>query len=97
LGKPTIGVAKSRLIGETKEVGKDIFLFQDGEIIGAVLRTIRGAKPVYVSVGNMISLETASRIVKNCVRGSRAPEPIRTAHALASSERKAQIGASATS
>jgi deoxyribonuclease V len=91
LGKPTVGVAKNRLFGEPKKIGEDVFLVQDGEIIGAVVPTRSGAKPVYVSVGNMVSLETAIKIVKHCTRSSRIPEPILQAHRLASEKRKAQM------
>jgi len=91
LGKPTIGVAKNRLVGEPEKIGEDIFLVLDGEIIGAVVPTQSGAKPVFVSVGHMISLTTATKIVKHCSRSSRIPEPILQAHRLASEKRKAQI------
>ena len=91
LGKPTIGVAKNRLVGKPKKIGEEVFLVQDGEIIGAVVPTQRGAKPVYVSVGHLISLETAIKIVKNCTRSSRIPEPILQAHILATEKRKAQM------
>ncbi len=93
LGKPTVGVAKNRLVGEPKKKGEDVFLVQGGEIIGAVVPTRSGAKPVYVSVGHLISLETAIKIVKHCTRSSRVPEPILQAHRFASEKRKAQIAA----
>ncbi len=95
LGKPTIGVAKNKLVGERREVGEDVFLVQDGEVVGAVVPTRRGAKPVYVSVGHMVSLQTAVKTVKHCIRDARVPEPIRVAHRLASEERKAKITPSA--
>jgi len=83
LGKPTIGVAKSRLIGEILEKGKNVFLVHDEEIVGEVVTTRKGAKPVFVSIGHQVSLETAAAIVKNCIHKSRIPEPIRVAHNLA--------------
>jgi deoxyribonuclease V len=89
VGKPTVGVAKSRLVGERRQVGEDVFLMQGSEILGAEVITRAGAKPVYVSVGNMVSLQTAVEIVKHCSR-SRVPEPIRIAH-RAASEGKAKI------
>jgi deoxyribonuclease V len=88
IGKPTIGVAKSRLIGEPKLIAGQTVLVQNDQIIGAVVITKEGAKPVYVSVGHMISLETAVKIVKHCARKSRIPEPILQAHTIASEERR---------
>ena len=88
LGRPTIGVAKSRLIGEVGSFeDRDFaYLWHEGEIIGAVLKTSTG-KPIYVSVGHMISLETAIKIVRHCMRWDSVPEPIRIAHQIATSER----------
>jgi deoxyribonuclease V len=91
LGTATVGVAKNRLIGEPKQVGGNILLVHEGEVVGAVLSTRQGSKPVYVSVGHMVSLETAVRIVKHCTRNSRIPEPLRVAHRVAAEKRKAEI------
>jgi deoxyribonuclease V len=85
---PTIGVAKSRLIGEHPKVpaasGRWVPLTEADEIIGAVLRTRTGVKPVYVSVGHRVSLETAVRYVLACCTRYRLPETTRWAHRLAS-------------
>jgi deoxyribonuclease V len=86
IGKPTIGVAKDRLFGEIENMkaGEDFtFLKHDGKVVGAVVTTKGGCKPVYVSVGHMISLETAIKIVKHCTRKNRIPEPILKAHEMA--------------
>jgi deoxyribonuclease V len=86
IGKPTIGIAKSRLFGEVENLkaGEDFaFLKHDGKVIGAVVTTKRGCEPVYVSVGHMISLKTAIKIVKHCIRNNRIPEPILKAHEMA--------------
>lgn len=91
VGKPTIGVAKSRLFGKVEDVrGKrDVALLKhDNDVIGAVVTTKRGRKPVYVSVGHMVSLETAVKIVKHCTRHNRIPEPILKAHELATAEKR---------
>ncbi len=88
LKMPTIGVAKSRLVGETKRAGSRVFVVLDGEVVGEEVTTQKGSKPIYVSVGHLISLQTAIAIVKHCSRESRIPEPIRQAHNLASKERK---------
>jgi len=87
-GKPTFGVAKSRLIGEPTMIGDHAFLVLKERVIGAVVTTKEGAKPVYVSVGHLISLETAVKLTKHCARNSRIPEPILQAHKIASEERR---------
>ncbi|MEM3442387.1 MAG: endonuclease V [Candidatus Bathyarchaeia archaeon] len=88
--KPTIGVAKGKLFGEVKDCDKrDVaFLRYDDEIVGARVITKKGCKPVYVSVGHMVSLETAIKIVKNCTRRGRIPEPILRAHEIATLEKR---------
>jgi deoxyribonuclease V len=55
-----------------------------GEVIGAVLRTRKGVKPVYVSAGHRLSLDTAIELVMDCVTRYRLPETTRAAHRLAS-------------
>lgn len=82
LGKPTVGVAKSRLIGEPTEADGRTVLVDKGEVIGEVVTTQQGTKPVYISVGHMVSLETAAKIVRHCSK-SRIPEPTLQAHNLA--------------
>lgn len=83
LGKPTVGVAKKRLIGETENIAGKKLLFYKDQIVGAVVTTKKGAKPVYVSIGHLISLGTAVKIAKHCVRNSKIPEPILQAHKVA--------------
>ncbi len=67
-------------------MGGETFLVDKGEIIGAVVTTKQGVKPIYVSIGHMVSLETANKIVKHCAR-SRIPESLLQAHKLATKER----------
>lgn len=86
IGKPTIGAAKSRLIGASKERGGKTFLIDKGEVIGAVMTTKQDAKPIYVSIGHLVSLQTATEIVKHCAK-SRIPEPLLLAHKLATKEK----------
>lgn len=85
---PSIGVAKSRLIGAHGEVpgekGGWAALEGAGEVIGAVLRTRTGAKPVYVSIGHRIGLAAAIDHVLRCTTRYRLPETTRQAHRLAS-------------
>jgi deoxyribonuclease V len=88
LDRPTIGVAKSRLIGEFAMPGVERGAYgclTDGrEIIGRVVRTRSRVKPLFVSSGHRISLATASRMVLNCATRYRLPEPTRWADRLAS-------------
>jgi deoxyribonuclease V len=93
LQKPTVGVAKSRLIGESIDSGQDVFLKLKGQIIVAVLQTQVDIKPIYVSIGRMVSLGTAVKIVRHFVRSFRVPEPVRIAHLMAEEERKVKIAA----
>jgi deoxyribonuclease V len=86
--KPTIGVAKSRLIGEPTGAAEESFLVYKDQTIGSVMMTKKGSKPVYVSVGHMVSLGTAVKIVKHCVRSGRIPEPLLLAHRLAAEEKR---------
>ena len=86
LGKPTVGAAKSRLIGTPMEKDGRTLLVDKGEVIGEVVTTKPGAKPIYVSIGHMVSLETAVKILKHCSRG-RIPEPLLQAHNLATKHR----------
>jgi deoxyribonuclease V len=87
LDKPTIGCAKSRLCGTYENPGEEqgsySYLRKDDEILGAVLRTKRKTKPVFVSIGHNIDLEISVEIVLRCLRGYRLPEPTRQAHLLA--------------
>ena len=87
-GIPSIGVAKTRLIGEPVEPpdqrGAFVPLLDHGETIGAVLRSRPGVKPLYISIGHRISLETALDYVMACVTRYRLPETTRWAHRLAS-------------
>ena len=89
--KPTIGVAKSMLIGslEKSVENEDIVMIRHkGEIVGAKVITKHEQKPVYVSVGHMVSLKTSIKIVKKCTLNSRIPEPIAMAHKIATAEKR---------
>lgn len=84
---PTIGCAKSRLIGEHGEVGEAAGawaeVLDNREIIGAALRTRTGSKPIYVSIGHGVDLAAAIRWTLACCRNHRLPEPTRLAHIAA--------------
>lgn len=85
---PAIGVAKTRFIGEHEEVPVDRGSWQplrhQGEVVGAVLRTCAGVKPIYVSTGHRISLTSAIDYVLRCTPKYRLPETTRLADRLAS-------------
>jgi deoxyribonuclease V len=85
--RPTIGCAKSRLVGTHDEPGwahgAAAPLRDSGEVVGAAVRTRAGVRPVYVSVGHLIDLRSALRVVLDCAVGYRLPEPTRLADHLA--------------
>jgi deoxyribonuclease V len=87
-GIPSIGVGKTRLIGTHGSVpdtrGTWTPLVDKGEIVGAVLRTRPGVKPLYVSAGHRVCLETAVSWVMRCTGRFRLPETTRQAHRFAS-------------
>ncbi|MCL4532443.1 MAG: deoxyribonuclease V [Actinobacteria bacterium] len=91
MDKPTIGCAKSRLVGRHGELGEEAGstspLVYRGEVVGVALRTKRAVKPIFVSVGHRISLSKAVDLVLRCtVAGQRIPEPTRQAHLVAGRE-----------
>ena len=96
LDLPTIGCAKSILVGQAEEPGPDpgdwTPLVHRDETIGASLRTRPKTKPIYVSIGHRVSLASAIALVSQCGRGYRLPEPTRLADRLASrrGERRAR-------
>jgi deoxyribonuclease V len=87
LDRPSIGCAKSRLCGEHDEppveAGSHTLLRDGGEVIGAVVRTRSGVRPVFVSIGHRVDLDAATQYILNCCRGYRLPEPTRLAHQAA--------------
>ena len=84
LDKPTIGCAKSRLSGEYTSVGEekgDYALLKEGEeVLGAVLRTRRKVKPIFISPGHKIDLFNSIEIVLKCTEKYKLPIPVREAH-----------------
>lgn len=93
LDRPTIGVAKSILVGKPQgelgpEAGDHIPLVWRNQTIGAVLRTKAKTNPVYVSTGHKVSLDSAITWVVNSLTRYRLPEPTRLAHQSANTFRK---------
>jgi deoxyribonuclease V len=86
--KPTIGCAKSKLIGTfdqpPAEKGAHSPLKDKNEIIGATVRTRSNVEPVFISVGNKCLLKDAIKVTLDCTTKYRIPEPTRLAHQLVS-------------
>lgn len=83
LDMPTIGCAKSRLVGEYKEPGlkkgKWSLLKYNGRTVGAVLRTKDNVRPLFISPGHRTDLKSSIQIVLGCTGKYRIPEPLRRA------------------
>lgn len=93
LDAPAIGCAKSRLIGQyeepAREFGVSTPLIDRGEVVGAAVRTRPRHKPLFVSPGHKLSVETAVAITLACCRGGQfLPEPTRLAHETVTRERR---------
>jgi deoxyribonuclease V len=94
LDVPTVGCAKSRLVGSFEEPGMEkgsvTDLVHRGEVVGRVLRTREGVSPVYVSVGNGIDLRSSVELVLACTTRYRLPESTRQAHNAANRLRRGE-------
>lgn len=92
VGIPTVGCAKSRLLGKHGDPavrrGGRAALVDGGERIGTVLRTRDGVRPLYLSVGHEIDLRSAERLVLACAVRYRLPEPTRLADRLVAAEKR---------
>lgn len=92
LDKPTIGCAKSRLVGEFKAPenfkGAFSYLYQNSDKIGAVLRTKKDTKPLFISPGHMIDIDSSIEVILQLTDKFRLPEPIRSAHLFAEEVKK---------
>ncbi len=92
LSTPSIGCAKSRLVGTHDEVGHcrgdHTPLLYTNRRVGTVLRTRDGVKPLFVSPGHLVDQAASRRIVLACAKGYRLPEPTRWADRLAGEERR---------
>jgi deoxyribonuclease V len=91
-GLPSIGVAKTPYLGEHEPLAEQRGAWQpirdDGEVIGAIVRTQSNIKPVYVSVGHRISLNSAIEFVLKCAPKYRLPETTRQADQLSKGHTK---------
>ena len=93
LGVPTVGCAKSRLVGEHREPGEErgrrARLWVERRVAGSVVRTRRSVKPVYVSPGHLADIPSSVRLVLRCCSRYRLPETTRAAHRLVNEVRAA--------
>ncbi|RYX86278.1 deoxyribonuclease V [bacterium] len=84
LDMPTYGSAKTLFVGNydglDEERGSTADLIHRGEVVGSVVRTKNKITPVYVSVGNKMTLDDAVKLTLACDGGYRVPEPTRRAH-----------------
>jgi deoxyribonuclease V len=84
LNLPTVGCAKSRLLGEAADPGPNPGNFEPlrykGRTVGAVLRTRARSRPLYISPGHLMDLESSVKLTQICLRRARLPEPTRRAH-----------------
>lgn len=97
---PTIGCAKNLLAGDYQEPGNQrgdlAWIFLEGKTVGAVLRTRSMVRPIFVSPGNRIGVKESVKLVLECCKGYRIPEPIRSAHILVQKEKKTREAEKAT-
>ena len=88
-GVPSIGIANTLLVGEIK--GEDIML--NGKKVGKVLISKQGSNPMYISPGNLISIETAYKLAKKFINPPhKLPEPLHKAHKYSKEIREELFG-----
>lgn len=94
INRPTLGCAKSVLVGKYEEPGRErgswAEMIDKGEVVGAALRTKTNVQPIYVSPGHLIDLAGAIRLTLDSDGGYRQPEPTRRAHHLVNALRRGE-------
>lgn len=92
LGIPTVGCAKKRLCGEHEPLppgkGAKVPLLLRGEVVGTVYRSRDRVKPIFISPGHLSDVDSSTELVCCCLGRFRLPEPIRSAHNLATELRR---------
>lgn len=92
INRPTLGCAKSVLVGKFEEPGRERGAWSEmidkGEVVGAALRTKANVQPVYVSPGHLLDLSGAIQLTLDADGGYRQPEPTRLAHHLVNAVRR---------
>lgn len=95
LNRPTVGCAKSRLVGAYREPGPrfgDRAPLRDGrQVVGSVIRTRPGTRPIFVSPGHLIDAEGAARLALSCCDGFRIPKPTREADRFVAELKRTKI------
>ncbi len=93
---PSVGCGKTRLIGEERTPGRErgdrVALIDKDEVIGMILRTRLNVKPLYISQGHRMRLDTAVDMILSCQGPYRLPEPIRIAHQRVNEARRKAEG-----
>ncbi|MFN3466337.1 MAG: deoxyribonuclease V [Candidatus Brocadiales bacterium] len=96
LDRPSVGCAKTLLVGEHSAVGTEAgsysYLFYRGKRVGAAVRTRRKVRPVFVSPGYKVNLSSSIKLVLKSCGGYRLPEPLRHAHSLVNQLRATSEG-----
>jgi deoxyribonuclease V len=94
INRPTLGCAKSVLVGRFEEPGEErgswTPMIDRGETVGAALRTKTRVQPIYVSPGHLIDLAGAVELTLASDGGYRQPEPTRRAHLLVNALRRGE-------
>ena len=94
INKPTIGVAQNLLCGYVnpiKNIGDYSEIIYKKKIVGYAYLSQSGMKPIYISPGHLISLESSLKIVKNLIGNDKLPEPLILAHKLANEYKAKQL------
>jgi len=95
LGAPTVGCAKSRLVGEHAPPGMRrgdyARLIFEGRYVGSALRTRDGVNPMYISPGHLVDHPASRRVTLACCGRYRIPEPTRLAHIAAGAHKRASV------
>ncbi len=95
VGVPFVGCAKTRLVGKFDEPGREAGsatpLIDRDEVIGKVVRTKTGVKPLFISPGHLIDIDSAVRWVLATTRKYRLPEPTRLAHLFVNELRRGEV------
>ncbi|NVM02466.1 MAG: endonuclease V [Candidatus Helarchaeota archaeon] len=92
--KSTIGVAQNILCGNVelpKKKGNCSPINYKNKIVGYAFLSQINSKPIFISPGHLISLETSIKIIKNTIKAHKLPEPIRLAHQLANLSKSQQL------
>ncbi len=89
MGSPSVGVAKTLLCGQVEGNGDSMPVILNKKAVGTALKTSNRGKPVFVSPGHLMDMETAVRLTRSVSR-LRIPEPLRLAHAEATAMRRSK-------